>query len=97
MHLYSTNGDTWHLTRALVNLRDVVERSPFVDAHYHLGKALLKISPDEASRQLSLAAGMIEAAKKANAPVDSELEKKILEAWKKARMMLDAKAQAPSP
>jgi len=82
----------------LTVLRQVVEHTPFLDAHYHLGVTYLKRDmPEEAANQFQLAAGLVENMKRANTPYDANLEKKINVEWQKARVKMEAKQQVRAP
>jgi tetratricopeptide (TPR) repeat protein len=74
-------------------LQQVVERSPFLEAHYHLGEAYLRRSiPDEAQRQLLLASEMIASKERENAEVDAKLKANVERALFQAREMLQSRS-----
>ncbi|MGH7214172.1 MAG: tetratricopeptide repeat protein, partial [Tepidisphaeraceae bacterium] len=73
--IYDTHG--WVLTLAgevdegINLLRELVDRNPFPDAHYHLGEAYLKRSyPEEAVTQFRAAKKAIEEAEQKKQPID---------------------------
>jgi tetratricopeptide (TPR) repeat protein len=81
-------------------LRQVVNRVPFAEAHYHLAEAYLRLAnpyPEEAQRQLALAQTAYEAAAKTRS-VDPALKSRIDESLAKAKAMIkDGKATSAAP
>jgi tetratricopeptide (TPR) repeat protein len=72
-------------------LQEVVDRSPFLEAHYHLGMAYLKRRlPVPATTHLNAANSLIEAAERAKQPVDPLIQQKIQQALVEAREMRQA-------
>jgi len=79
-------------------LRQVVERSPFVDAHYHLGEAyLIRQLPEAALQQLQSAQKLIEAAERKKEPVDPSLKAKVEASLTRARDRVQGAGSAQNP
>lgn len=79
-------------------LRQAVATRSFPDAHYHLAEAYLKKSyPEEAQKQLDLAAQHQAQAKEKKQHVDAALEVKIQDATSRAKEMIRAKSEAKVP
>jgi tetratricopeptide (TPR) repeat protein len=79
-------------------LEDVVQRSPFLEAHYHLAEAYLKREyAQEAQNQLQLAEELILDAQKKDKPIDPATVSKVSDAMTRAQDMLRQKSQAQVP
>ncbi|HEV7297852.1 MAG TPA: tetratricopeptide repeat protein [Tepidisphaeraceae bacterium] len=75
-------------------LRQVVNRAPFMEAHYHLGEGYLRMGtpyPEEAERQLTLAIEAYEAAASKKQSVDPALKARIESSLARAKEMMRAK------
>ncbi len=74
-------------------LRQVVERSPFLEAHYHLADAYVRKGySQDAEAQLNAAKAAIAQAEADQQPVSPVLKAKIAEIEEKLREMIQAKA-----
>jgi tetratricopeptide (TPR) repeat protein len=79
-------------------LRQAVATRSFPDAHYHLAEAYLKKSyPEEAQKQLDMAAQHVNQAKEKKQQFDPTLEAKIQDAQARAKEMIRAKSEAKVP
>jgi tetratricopeptide (TPR) repeat protein len=79
-------------------LETVVQRSPFLDAHYHLAEAYLKQQyPEEAQRQLVRAEELIAEASRKQEPVDPAIVAKVNDAMVRVQEAIRAKTQAQAP
>ena len=74
-------------------LQRVVERAPFLEAHYHLAEAYLKKSyHEQALRQLELAQAIVKDADQKQQPISPEVRRRIGEAEARAREGLREKS-----
>jgi len=100
--IFDTHG--WVLLKvgrvdeAIDLLRQVVERSPFLEAHYHLAEAYLtKAFPEEAQKQLAGAQELIDQATRAKQPIDAKLKSAVDDALARTQKALTDKAQTKLP
>jgi tetratricopeptide (TPR) repeat protein len=72
-------------------LQEAVDEFPIIEAHYHLGEALLKKSkPEEAGEQLQHALDMINQAKRDKKPYDAKYESLVKDAIARANKLAAA-------
>ena len=100
--IYDTHG--WVLFKngrvdeAVDILRQVVDRAPFLEAHYHLAEVYLyKSFPEEAQKQLAAAQDLLIQAERDQRPVDPKIKKSVNDAIERTQKALSDKAQALAP
>jgi tetratricopeptide (TPR) repeat protein len=79
-------------------LRQVNDAKPLPEGHYHLGMAYIqKEFPEEAQRELDVAAELIKRDKGLHKTIDETLEKRIEDGMAKANTMMRNRKQANAP